>query len=540
MVRPIKMTQVIHNNAGAAWSHVSADTVVELIDNACRRNPTKPAMIFEDGVVVTREEFRDQTERFAYRLAGKITAGDRVAVMLENRAEFMFAFAAVVAVRGVFVPVAPSAKMQDAGYQLRESDCTVAIISETNQELLQDLRSNCPFLREVIILSGEEPDGLLPTNSKKRLRLRDCSTDRNDVTAIYYTSGTSAMPKGCMLDHSWWLRACDIHLRLTKPRPGTRQLCCLPFYHVDPVAQLLSALHCNGTLVIMRRFSVSRFWTVVRQLQVSEIYIVASMPALLLKGEPTPQDRCHTVERAICAAVPSSLHREFADRFGIVLVDTYGSTEVCWVTRTPLHVAETKIGSGSMGVAVPGVHLKVVDEFGADVPTNCMGELLIRGPGMFTGYNKQPQATATACLNGWYHSGDTVRVDEQGFYYFLGRKKDFIRRSGENIACVEVEEVLRGHPCIVDAALIAVPDDIHGEEARACVLLKGDASVATVPPDQIVAYCHERLATFKVPRYIEYWTTDFPRTPTMRVKKEQMKHSVAMATWDRVSGGWVP
>jgi crotonobetaine/carnitine-CoA ligase len=188
-----------------------------------------------------------------------------------------------------------------------------------------------------------------------------------------------------------------------------------------------------------------------------------------------------------------------------------------------------------MGVAAPEVELRVVDDAERDVPVGQSGELLVRAPGLFAGYLNQPEATAAAMRGGWYRTGDLVRADTEGFYYFLGRKKDIVRRGGENIAAAEVEEVLRMHPKIRDAAVIAVPDEIRGEEVKAYVLLAEGCAADELPPEEIVAHCADRLAAFKVPRYVEYRSADFPRTPTMRVRKEDLKAAPDLTanTWDR-------
>jgi crotonobetaine/carnitine-CoA ligase len=191
-----------------------------------------------------------------------------------------------------------------------------------------------------------------------------------------------------------------------------------------------------------------------------------------------------------------------------------------------------------MGAAAPEVELRVVDDAESDVPVGQTGELLVRAPGLFAGYLNQTEATAAAMRGGWYRTGDLVRADTQGLYYFLGRKKDMVRRGGENVAAAEVEEVLRAHPKIRDAAVIPVPDDIRGEEVKAYVLLAEGFAADDLTPDEIVAHCADRLAAFKVPRYVEYRDVDFPRTPTMRVRKEELKAGpdLTVNAWDREGG----
>jgi len=194
------------------------------------------------------------------------------------------------------------------------------------------------------------------------------------------------------------------------------------------------------------------------------------------------------------------------------------------------------VGKGSMGVPDPEVELLICDDKDQEVPVGQPGQILIRAPDMFKGYLNKQEATAEALKNGWYHSGDLGCVDERGFAYFLGRQKDIIRRSGENLAASEVEAVLRLHPKVLDVAVIPVPDEIRGEEVKAYVQLIEGVAPDSVPPEEIAALCASKLAAFKVPRYIEYRLTDFPRTPSMRIQKEMLKKekaNLAEGAWDR-------
>lgn len=496
-------------------------------------------MVFEDGLVITRQQLQYAVELFAGYLAARSTPGDRIAIMLETRAESMIAQLAALAARCVVVPVNPTAKAHDAGHILRDSAAVMVITSIENNDLIDGLRAELPALRDIVVLRALEPDGLAAYEATgRRARLGDCRAARSDIATIHYTSGTTGVPKGCMLAHEWWLRLCDVHLRMSPHERDDRMLCCVPFYYPDSLFLLLSLLHAGDTLVVMRRFSASRFWQTVVEHRVTLLYLIASMPVLLLKQAPNARERAHRLRSAVCLGVPANLHAQLLDRFGVPFVDTYGSTEAGWVTRMPRDRAADRVGSGSMGAAAPEVELRVVDDAEDDVPPGQAGELLARAPGLFAGYLNQPETTAAALRDGWYRTGDLVRADAEGFYCFLGRKKDMVRRGGENIAAAEVEEVLRAHPKIRDAAVVPVPDEIRGEEVKACVLLAEGLAADDLPPDEIVAHCADRLAAFKVPRYIEYRTADFPRTPTMRVRKQELKAvpDPTANAWDREGG----
>jgi crotonobetaine/carnitine-CoA ligase len=261
LVGVLMMGKPIWRNIGMQWSGAPLTTVPVLVCQACERHHDHPAIIFEEGLVVTQRELLGRAEAFAGYLQTRIGRGDRVAMIVGNRAEFMIAWLAVVAIRATLVALNPDAKVHDAGYIFRDSGAVMAIIDDEHQSLIDTLKPQCPALRDVIVVGSDEPDGLLPYCSKSRpLRLRESPSQLEDITNIFYTSGTTGPPKGCLVDHHWWLRTVDVLLRRTPAGPDDRQLCCLQFFYGDPVHQLLECLHTGGALVVMRRFSVSRFW----------------------------------------------------------------------------------------------------------------------------------------------------------------------------------------------------------------------------------------------------------------------------------------
>jgi carnitine-CoA ligase len=531
-----------HESPGAPWSAVPHATLIDLVRDACEGNPERPAMIFEDGVLVRRRELLERAEAFAGALRARIQAGERVAILLGNRAEFMIAWLAVVANRAVLVSMNPAAQHYDGLHILQESGAALVITDEEHADFVASMRPSCPDLREVLVLEGPEPDGLQRfSQGTEPLPFAESLSQRSDITNIFFTSGTTGAPKGCMVDHEQWLRVVDVKLRLNPKTPEDRSLCCLQFFYSDPPWQLLAALQGGGALVVMRRFSVSRFWDVVRGHGVTELLTIASIPLFLLKAAPSPHDRDNIVKYAIQLAIPRHLHRELNDRWGFPWLEGYGSTEAGAVAGMPLSYAEEMTGSGSVGLPYPEVEVRITANDGEDVEPGEVGEIVVRQPGMMRGYLGRPDATATVLRDGWVHTGDLGRFDERGFLYFVGRTKDMIRRSGENLSAAEVEEVLRMHPKVLDAAVLPVPDELRGEEVKAYVQLKQDESVESCPPSELADFCSQNLAAFKVPRYIEYWSGDFPRTPSMRVKKEELRAQKADLTsgaWDRERDAW--
>jgi crotonobetaine/carnitine-CoA ligase len=529
------------NRVEAAWAPLDSavadlpDDIVTLAREALEREPGKPALVFEDGTVVTRERFRIAVEVFAGYLSTRIGPGDRVLIMLENRTEFMVAWLATNACEASLVSVNTSAGEHDAGHIVRDSAARLAICGADHEQLIRAVTE--PGETDVVVVRGAEPNGLAQyVGEAGPLRLAEVSVDPNAITNVYYTSGTTGPPKGCMVAHDYWIRFVELYLGLYGLDADDRLLCCLQFFYNDPPWLFLVSLRAGAPLVTMRRFSVSRFWSVVVRNQVTRLFALASIPALLLRAEPRPEERRHQVEFALHVGIPAQLHAEFVERWGFPWVEGYGLTESGLVVAMPLEHAEAMTGSGSIGLPCPGVSVRIVDDDGREVGPDQPGEALIKAPAMMRGYLNRPEATAEALSDGWLHSGDLVRRDEAGFLYFLGRKKDIVRRAGENVAAAEVENVLRSHPSVLEAAVVAVPDELRGEEVKAYVALVEETSPSVVTPAGLVEFCRDRLAKHKVPRYIEYRTEPFPRTPSMRVKKSALVAVVEdplARAWDR-------
>jgi crotonobetaine/carnitine-CoA ligase len=224
------------------------------------------------------------------------------------------------------------------------------------------------------------------------------------------------------------------------------------------------------------------------------------------------------------------------ERWGFPWLEAYGTTEGGAISGMPLRYAGEMTGSGSIGVPYPEVSVQILHEDGRRCTPGEVGEIVVRQPGMMRRYVNRPEATAEVVRQGWVHTGDLGQRDERGFLYFVGRKKDMIRRGGENLSAWEVEEVLRLHPKIVDAAVLPVPDELRGEEVKAYILLTDGESAESLPPEEVIEFCARKLAAYKVPRYLEYRTEDFARTPSMRIKKTELraeKADLRDGAWDR-------
>lgn len=339
-----------------------------------------------------------------------------------------------------------------------------------------------------------------------------------------------------MTDHVRLLRSTAIAMEVHPHGPDDRFFCPVQFFYQDAFSWLIRALKCDATFVAVRKFSVSRFWEVVRRHRVTILSTIASMPVWLLKVEPTDHDRDHHVRFSVHAQIPRELHEEMDRRWGFPWMENYGMMEAGLIARVPLALADELRGTGCVGPIVSDREVRIVDDDDEPVAAGSVGEIVTRGPGMFRGYFNAPEATSQLFRNGWLHTGDLGRLDERGLLYIAGRKKDVIRRSGVNVSPEEVEEILRACPGILDAAVVGVPDPDRGEELEAHLLLRDQSR--PVSPDEVAAFCAGRLAAHKIPRYIRF-VRELPLNASMRVRKEVLRAGAAHEdSWDRSTGRW--
>lgn len=531
------MHEIEQNPYGPAGSGTDAPDVLTLVRRACAKAPDLAAIRFEDGVELSRAELLRGIAEFGGYLRDRVQPGDRVAAMMTNRAEFWIVWLATVANGASLVTLNPVAGVDDAGHVLRDSGATVVVVDAGCRSLAEELRPSCPEFQEIVELLPAEPRGLEGFVSPNGdLDLVEVRVEPDAITNVYYTSGTTGPPKGCMLAHDYWIRFVDLYRRLYGMSSDDRMLCCLQFFYGDSPWQFLTSLEAGTTLIAMRRFSVSRFWPLVRRERVTQIFGLASIPTLLLRAPADPQDRNHDVRFALQVGVPTALHQQLEERWGFPWLEAYGLTETGLVVSMLPDVGAHMTGSGSIGLPCPEVTVRVIDDDGDDVADGQPGELVVRAPGMFRAYLARPAESAETLRDGWLRTGDLATRDERGFLYFRGRSKDIIRRSGENVSAAEVEAVLRSHHLVLEVAVVPVPDELRGEEIKAYLLLVDGYDEKDLPPEEVIALCVERLAPHKTPRYLEYRHEPFPVTPSMRVRKQDLlteRGDLTVGAWDR-------
>lgn len=513
------------------WSGVAKTPLLDFIAPRLEAGGSNPAVIFDDGFVLTCEQLKERAERLAGGLSKEIGPGDRVLLSVGNRSEFLIAWLAILANRATAVIISPKVASHDAAHVVENSGAVLAIAERDSADVLES--TGVETLRKVWRVGDPEPDGLVDHYSDhSRIDLASVEADFGDLTDIGYTSGTTGLPKALASTHMDLMRYSDFLFRCFSFRPGDRFLCPLLFHYGDPLWMFMGSLEVGSPLIVMRKFSVSRFWQVAREYGVTKLLSIGAIPSLLLTAPESPSDREHSVDLAMAVAVPKDQHAELEERFGFPWVETYGTSESGPAIAMPISAAARYTGTGALGIPVPEMEARLVDADGEVLNGPASGELELTGGILFEGYLNNPEATAEVMHDGWYRSGDLMERDADGVYYFLGRRKELIRRGGENVAPAEVEAVIRLHPSVIDTAVVPVEDPIRGEEVFAYVQV---AFGSEVEPREIHEFCADRLAPYKVPRFVLFRTEDFPRTPSERIPKKELmvdgKHSTEDA-WD--------
>lgn len=505
------------------------DTLVDLLARAARTWPGKDAWIFDaTGERLTFADIEARSDDLAAALAALGTCpGDRVAVMLRNQPEFPLLWLALAKLGAVLVPVNTAYQELDGEYVLAQSGARLVVTAPEFAELLGRVASRTAVER--VVTCDELPCGGEPPQAR---------IAPESPTNIQYTSGTTGSPKGCVLPHRYWT---TLARGLVDGFPhidaSDTILTAQPFHYIDPQWNVALGLASGSTLVVLDRFHPSTFWQTVRAYGVTWFYCLGLMPTLLLRMPPEETDRDHRVRAVSASAIPRDLHAELERRWGVPWYEAFGMTETGGDIRMDPADHDEFVGTGCLGRPAPYREVMIADDNGDPVPRGETGELLIRGIGLMHGYHDDPDATARAFRGGWFHTGDLATMDAAGRVFYVGRTKDMIRRSGENVSADEVERALLRHPSVRAAAVLGVPDELRGEEVKAYVVL---ADGHEPHPDELAEFCAARLAYFKVPRYWAFPDT-LPMTPSERVAKGELRRSATdlrASSYDRVERRW--
>ena len=451
--------------------------------------------------------------------------GHRIAVLLENRPEILLVKLACAALGISWVPVNPDYRPAEIAYLLQDSHADLAIASPPRSEQMQAGIAESGRVVELVTVDGTV-DAFPP--APRAAPIAGPVAPATEASLLY-TSGTTGRPKGCILSHAYELVLGEWYAMrgglMTLVEGRDRLYNALPLFHVNAgIVSFYAMLLTGNAQVLPERFSRTRWWREIRETQSTIIHYLGVIIPVILNEPAGPQDRDHSIRFGFGAGLEPTVHGVFEDRFGFPLVEGWGMTEMCKILSD--NVEPRQIHTRAMGRPQPGLEVRVVDSDDNDVPLGEPGEMLVRHSsetprhGAFSGYLNQPETTEEAWRGGWFHTGDTVRQDESGMVYFVDRKKNIIRRSGENIAAAEVEACLQGRDEVAQVAVIAVADELRDEEVMACIVL-GNAVASDDAARELFDHCFANLAYYKAPGWIAF-VDALPVTGTQKVLKHMI------------------
>lgn len=499
------------------------------------------ANFFEDGTTLTYAEIAETTRALAAGLQERgIRFGDRVGVMLPNIAAFPLTWLALGRLGAIMVPINVRYTPREVAYVLGDSGATLLV---TDREVLAEI-AGAPELAGFEALENPVVVGGSGAASWAALAKTDAAgfrperePDLEDLVNIQYTSGTTGFPKGCMLTHRYWLTLARV-ASLRAQGIAKNVLAAQPYYYMDPQWLTLMAMNLRSTVFVAGKASATNFLGWIHRYGIE--YCI--FPQIVLKQPERPEDANLPLKMASVFGLRKEMHVAMETRFNVVARESFGMTEVGSALFTPYNVT-SMVGTGTCGIPSPFREATIRDEHGNPVPDGEIGELWIRGPGILKGYWNKPEANVDSFREGgWFRTGDLFRRDARGFHYIVGRVKDMIRRSGENIAAREVEAVMLGWPEVLEAAAIGVPDLDRGQEVKACLILQPEVDPAAFDLAGFLDHCTKNLAPFKVPRFVEI-RIDLPKTPSGKVAKHQIvaeRADLRAGAFDRLAGQWLP
>jgi long-chain acyl-CoA synthetase len=515
-------------------SERAPENIRELLEAQVERSPHKEFLFLESGGrVFTYRQFDDEVNRAAGTLLSLgVSKGDRISLLLSNRAEYLIFYFACFKVGAWAGPINAQLKPQEIEFIIANSEAGTVVTERDLLPHLDEAREHLGSLVNVIVVEdgGEWSMAGKPEGSEFRVqrpglnpepRTLNPELSATDEAVIIYTSGTTGKPKGVLLTHGNLLSNAQQIAEWLHLTEDDRSLMVMPLFHVNALmATAMAVLWVGGSIVLAPRFSASRHWETISRYCVTYFGSVATMLSMLNHTYPGGVPGGIDPSRfrfALCgsAPVPIEVLKTFESVFHRPVIEGYGLSEsTCRSTFNPI---DERRRVGSVGLPI-GNEIRIFDDSDCELEPRQVGEIVLRGPNIMKGYYKNEAATREAFRGGWFHTGDLGYQDEDGFYYVVDRKSDMIIRGGENIYPREIDEVLYQHPKVKDAATIGVSDELYGEEVKSFLVLR-DGEVAT--EQELIDFCKERLADFKCPKSIEF-VEDVPKGPTGKLLKREL------------------
>ncbi|HRP77518.1 MAG TPA: AMP-binding protein [Aquamicrobium sp.] len=507
-----------------------------MLEHWARIQPDKIFALFADGETWTYAEALREAVTTANALkALGVRQGERVLVWLPNSADCLRAWFGLNYLGAVFVPVNLAYRGNLLRHAVRLSEARLGLVHADLHQRLAEVELD--GLEEIVVLggSGQEVAGLKVRQSGafKSADLEPPALERPiapwDMQSIIFTSGTTGPSKGVM---SSYMHLYSMAKAAPFLRSDDRYMINLPLFHSGGVMPVTAMLIHGGSIAMVDAFDTNTFWDTVKRAGITTAILLGVMGGFLLKRPASPDDKDHPLRT--CTYVPlNDTAPQFHERFGTEVHTHFNMTEI----SMPIVSEPNPTALGSAGKVRAGVEVRIVDEHDCEVPVGAVGELVVRTEcpwALNHGYAGNPEATAAAWRNGWFHTGDGFRKDEEGNFYFVDRLKDAIRRRGENISSFEVESEVLSHPAVREAAAVAVRSEIAEDEVMAVVAIKEGADF---DPAELIEFLRPRMAHFMIPRYVRV-VEGLPRTPTAKIEKVKLREAgITPDTWDRDAAG---
>ncbi len=533
-------------------SRATQATILDALAGRLATDPDGPYLDF-DGVALTAREMDRAANRAATGLAALgVGRGDRVATLLENSAEQVISFFAALKLGAIQVPINTAYKGEFLRHVLADCGARVVVTQASLAARVAEVcgdpagRESLPELRAVVVvgptdgvdigIAAEDWESLLAAGSDAAPA--DVEVGPSDLACFIYTAGTTGPSKGCMLPQHYVVALAEQIARAWQRHADDIVLTPLPLFHFNAISVcVVGTLITGGSAAIVRKFSVSRFWSEVQRTDATMLSMLGSLAILVANATDGPESGEHRLRLCAAAPMPPDTDRIWRERFGCATFSAgFGLTEASLISLLPAG-EQNKVGAAGRLNEVE-FEVRLVDDEDREVGIGEIGEIACRprGPNlMFAGYWRRPEATVEVLRNLWFHTGDLARLDSDGFLFFVDRKKDYLRRRGENISSFEMERTFVAHPAIKDVAVHAVPSEQGEDEVKVTAVLQEGA---TVTEEELCRWSVDQVPYFAVPRYIEF-REDLPRNPVGRVLKYELRDDgVTEATWDREAAGF--
>ncbi|MCX6584164.1 MAG: AMP-binding protein [Candidatus Aminicenantes bacterium] len=518
-------------------------TIHRLLKSKAEQYGNREFFRFNDQVFGFRDLDRESNKIAAGLQRLGVAKGDKVAIEMGNRPEFLFLWFGLCKLGAVEVPINTSHRGDLLSYMINQSDCRFMVVDSAYLDRAAPVMKGLPKIEKVLVLKGRGEN--LPKLNKPTFDFLEVMDNDGGYTpvdviwadpyAIMYTSGTTGPSRGALMPHNYAVHMGETVSNAVEYTEKDCLYTVLPLFHGN--AQVLSTIPAlmNGARMILReRFSAGHFWDDVKKYGCTEFNFIGAILPILFKADPKPDDADNPLRAMLGGGAPMDQFGAIEKRFGVTLIEGYGMSEIGLPLMNTLRVRK----SATCGRPLPDYTVKVVDENGVEVGPNVPGELLVRHlkPNcMLIEYYNMPGKTIEAWKDLWFHTGDYLYYDEDGYFHFVDRKKDALRRRGENISSYEVEKVINAHPAVLESAAVAAVSEMGEDEVMVCLRLKPGKKLE---PEELMTYCEGQMAYFMIPRYVRYMD-ELPKTPTERVEKYRLREQgITRDTWDREKAGY--